>query len=212
MGALYQISFPNGKSYIGITTKAPEHRFAEHRYSSVPSGLDNAVNRAIRKHGLANISFRTLAIADEPSYLLDLERKAIAAYGTHGAGGYNMTAGGVGIFGYRHTAATRQAMSAKRKGRKISPRQVEALSKRMVGNTYFLGKTHSPEVNLRRRISRMLSSRGVSFRKQNGMWLAYMMVEGVTRRLGWFEREGDALAARAAAVHAYISEVAPCRK
>jgi group I intron endonuclease len=172
MACLYQIEFPSGKSYIGISAGTAEARFAEHRYNSDTGRADRTVNRALRKYGADGVTLRTLVIA-EWDYLLDLEKKAIAAYGTFGAGGYNMTAGGEGALGYRHTAEalkkmgdthrgkarhttphtaeSRAKMSVAAMGRKRSPESIAKSAAALVGNKYCAGKTLSPE--RRQRIS-----------------------------------------------------------
>lgn len=166
MGCLYRIDFPSGKSYIGITAGTAEARFAEHAYNTRTSRQDRAVNRALLKYGTDSVSLKTLAIA-EWDYLLELERKAIAAFGTFGRGGYNMTAGGEGAMGYKHTpesllkmgaihkgkahhnmphsAETKALMSRNRKGRKLTPEHCAKIGAASKGNKYCLGRTLSEE-------------------------------------------------------------------
>lgn len=224
MGALYQISFPNGKSYIGITSKRPERRWAEHRYKTDTNREDRILNRALRKYGADKASFDVLVVADDWQYLTDLERRAIAVFGTFGSGGYNMTAGGEGALGYRHTpeslaimSAThigkahhsvphspeaRAKMSAARMGKKIaiSPEAKERLRRRMSGNTYAAGLVHSAETVARRSVSIVSRSRGVSWCKQTSKWRAHITIGKKMKCLGRYAVEADALAARAAAV------------
>lgn len=99
MGCLYQISFPNGKSYIGISSTTAEKRFAAHRAKRSKS----VVSHALRKYGASSVKLRTLVVANDWKYLCDLERRAIAAYGTKIPAGYNVTEGGDGALGYSHT-------------------------------------------------------------------------------------------------------------
>lgn len=169
MGALYQITFPGGKSYIGITAGTAGVRFAEHAYNATRS-RERAVERAIRKYGPARASLRTLAIGDW-GYLVELEKAAIRAFGTFGRGGYNMTAGGEGALGYRHTAealvkmgaihkgrahhtqphtdAAKAKMSRAAQGRKPSPSTRAKISAALVGNQRNKGKSASPETRER---------------------------------------------------------------
>lgn len=145
MACLYQIEFPNGKSYIGITIATARRRFDEHAYKASRQSI-GLIHKALRKYGIESVTLRTLAIGSW-DYLCDLERAAIKAYGTFGIGGYNMTAGGDGALGYKHTAeslkimgavhkgkahhsmphsdATKAMMSANRKGKKKPPRTAE---------------------------------------------------------------------------------------
>jgi hypothetical protein len=109
MGCLYQLIFPNGKSYIGITKKTAEQRFQEHCLNSkngiteVPNqsskekditdkkyGLDNfgrlpwltLLGKAIREFGKENVAIITLVIASDMEFLKELEIKAISRYRT----------------------------------------------------------------------------------------------------------------------------------
>lgn len=49
MGCLYKIDFVSGKSYIGITRRTADARFAEH-VSKAPKAA-NSLGRAIVKYG-----------------------------------------------------------------------------------------------------------------------------------------------------------------
>lgn len=109
MGCLYQLVFPNGKSYIGITSKTAEQRFKAHcinakngiteypdyspaqkAISDKKYGLDNygklpwltSLGAAIREHGKENVIIKTLVISDDMKYLKELEIKAIKRYRT----------------------------------------------------------------------------------------------------------------------------------
>lgn len=95
MGCLYRIDFPSGKSYIGITMKTAEHRFAK-GHCKKKNG-PSALGAAIRKYGAESASVQTLVIADDWKYLCDLEKKAIVAFNTKSPYGYNMTEGGDGV-------------------------------------------------------------------------------------------------------------------
>ena len=171
MGALYQLHFPSGKSYIGITAGTPENRFYEHCYNSETGRADRAVNRAIRKYGATAVTLKTLVIA-EWDYLVELERAAIAMYGTFGCG-YNMTAGGEGAIGYRHTPESlalmgaahkgnkyrlgavlseesRAKMSASAKGRKHTAESKAKIGAASRGNKHCLGIKQSPELIAKR--------------------------------------------------------------
>lgn len=163
MGSLYQIGFPNGKSYIGVTAESADMRFAEHVYNSTKS-RERAIERALRKYGAGNVKLNTLLIASDWQYLLEMERRAITAFQTFGRGGYNMTNGGEGALGYKHTpesllkmgaihkgkahhnmphsAETRAMMSANRRGKKknLSQEQRERRSAIMIGNKIMLGR------------------------------------------------------------------------
>jgi hypothetical protein len=99
MGCLYSLTSPSGKQYLGISTKPVEKRFAKHVEHALGKRPNGVLYSALRKYKPENFVVRTLVIANDWSYLCDLERKAIAALGTRYPAGYNMTDGGEGIVG-----------------------------------------------------------------------------------------------------------------
>jgi len=93
---LYQLSFPNGKKYIGISSQTAEIRFKEH---CKKSRNKFAVNHAIKKYGIENIVLTVLATVDNWELLCLAEIEAIEKFNTfHKNGeGYNLTLGGDGV-------------------------------------------------------------------------------------------------------------------
>ncbi len=89
-GTLYKLNFPNGKSYIGITTRGIEARFAGH-LSAAKSGSDLPLTRAIRKHGAPDKQILAFMNHDD---LPAAEIRAIRVFGTLTPNGYNVTFGG----------------------------------------------------------------------------------------------------------------------
>lgn len=157
MGRLYQLTFPDGKSYIGITEKPITQRLAVHAYRR--HHADYAVSKAFRQYGKETVQAVTLVIAEGWSYLCELERKAIAAFGTKYPAGYNMTDGGETPSGLteeslkkmsdthkgkthhtqKHTDEAKQKMSASAIGQKMSPTAKAKISASLIGNTRSLG-------------------------------------------------------------------------
>jgi len=91
-GSLYYLSFPNGKGYIGVTSRAVSVRLKEHiKRSEKSSKLP--LYRAIAKHGEPICSVLECDIKTR-EHLLALEQWAIASFKTYGAGGYNASPGG----------------------------------------------------------------------------------------------------------------------
>ena len=87
MGALYRITFPNGKSYIGITSKTAGQRLAVHSYEA-RRGTKLPLYHAMRKYGADCIALHTLALADDWQELCGMERAAIAEQHTRSPDGY----------------------------------------------------------------------------------------------------------------------------
>lgn len=110
MGALYLVTSPSGKQYIGVTVRPLAVRMARH-WADAAKGSDCALHRAARKYGVESMQARVLVEADCPKYLRLLERKAIRSFNTKAPNGYNLTDGGDGLPGMRHTAAARERMS-----------------------------------------------------------------------------------------------------
>ena len=103
----------NGKRYFGITCQQPEQRwlrglgYAEH----LPIG------RAIRKYGWDNFEHTIIFDGLTEDKAKRLERLYIAMYETQSDEfGYNITAGGDGVFGFRHSDESRQKMSLSKCG------------------------------------------------------------------------------------------------
>lgn len=218
MGALYQIEFPNGKSYIGITTQTPAARLRSHSKDAKHRKGDWAVHRALRKYGTGNVVLRTLAIANDWAYLQLIERNAIRVFGTFGKGGYNMTAGGDGFLGGRHTPESKAKIAEA--GRNISPETRKKIGDAFRGKPGSnLGSKHDPAANdaksLRQLKSKTLSSRntsghkGVSWNKGAKKWMAYFKTHGAYQYLGLFVDKAAAVAAREAAVAAHLSRATP---
>lgn len=107
MGALYRLAFPNGKSYVGITSGTAAARWQKH-VRDARAGKPWLVQKAIRKYGTESVRVETLAIADDWAYLQLVERNAIRVLGTFGSGGYNMTAGGDGAMGVVQSPVSRR--------------------------------------------------------------------------------------------------------
>ena len=163
MGCLYQLAFPNGKSYIGMTVSDPRKRIWEHNYHA-NNGSPLAVAQAIRKFGREAVQFKVLVIAKGRDYLAQLERNAIRVFGTRKPNGYNLTDGGDGApvgntynRGKKWTAEARLRASINRKGKgkKISEAHRERIRLAMTGNKFSLGKYHSEETKAKMSASHM---------------------------------------------------------
>lgn len=128
MGTLYQLTSPVGKSYIGISSKTTEARWAKHVEHACGKREAGAIYAAIRKYGPAAFTVRTLAIADDWNYLCDLERRAIVAFNSKSPHGYNITDGGEGTVGRYITESERKKISEAQKKRYERPGERERLA------------------------------------------------------------------------------------
>lgn len=118
---LYQITNTvNGKFYIGITSKAPQERWGNHRRAAVKGKA--VLYRAMRKYGLDNFTFTVLEdFPDWPS-AQQAECCAIAARNPD----YNCTGGGDGCPGRWATEETRRKQSIAAKLRPPMTAEVRA--------------------------------------------------------------------------------------
>jgi group I intron endonuclease len=219
MGALYRLSFPNGKSYIGITTKTAEARLAAHIYAS-RRGSPAPVHHAINKYGDRHTSVETLVVADDWGYLCDLERRAIVHFATKAPSGYNVADGGDGApkgnsfrLGKKHTDEAKQRMSAARLGKiKHTDEARSRISAALMGNRRGFCKKLSPESRRKQSVSLVTSAqprstsghRGVSWCRTTNMWRAHITIAGKMRTVGRFRDICDAVSARRAAEQEYV--------
>jgi group I intron endonuclease len=136
---IYKITnLTNGKIYIGKTTnKTPHNRWAKHinvaKYKTTYNHAYQAIHKAINKYGVNNFTFEI--IEELESEVLGLEREVfwIQHYQSFGPAGYNLTAGGDGSSGFKHSEETKSQMSKNRKGTRLGTKNS------------FYGKHHSQE-------------------------------------------------------------------
>ncbi len=113
----------NGKKYVGWTDGTFQERWKKHCNLA---GLTNPkqlpiLHKAIRKYGKAAFSMTLICEAENPEEARKKEMHFIAEYRTFykwtDAHGYNMTLGGEGAVGYRHTVEGLRKISEKSRNR-----------------------------------------------------------------------------------------------
>ena len=118
-GYIYKISFPNGKCYIGLTTRTIKERWVEHN-NHAKAGNTRRLYNALRKYNMVD-TFQMIVIdtAETEEELCEKEIAHIEINNSNSEGrnGYNMNDGGDGVFGYRHTEEGRQKISEAQKKR-----------------------------------------------------------------------------------------------
>jgi GIY-YIG catalytic domain/NUMOD3 motif len=153
MNSLYRLVFPNGKSYIGYTSKTPEFRLRQH-LAEANGGSGFAVHAALRKYP---VSQEVLYCSDDLDFIRDImEPYFIQLYKSHTSQhGYNMTDGGDGCRGM--SVESRLKISAARTGTIQSEKSNRKRSQRLIGkpksqahrdkhtgeNNFFFGKAHT---------------------------------------------------------------------
>ena len=98
----------SGKKYIGVTTRSLESRKKGHFYHAL-RGAKTKFHRAIRKHGEENFEFVVLETLASMSVALTRERELIAKMKPE----YNITVGGEGVLGNRHSKRVRAQLREK---------------------------------------------------------------------------------------------------
>lgn len=158
MGCLYQLTSPGGKSYIGISSKSTEDRWAKHTEHAFGKRNAGALYAALRKYGVESFKVKTLVIADDWDYLCEIEKRAIVAFGTKSPNGYNITDGGEGTVGRIIDDEERSNISAGQKRRFENPDELEKLRKRT--------QAFSPELRQRIKEKATATMRTPEFRER----------------------------------------------
>lgn len=132
---LYVGVFPNNKVYVGITVNFNKRRVM-HK-SRAKNGYDTYLYNAIRKYGFDNITWNTADGYTDWDDLCRAEIEEIKRYdSTDRNFGYNISAGGDGYVGFKHTDEWKEMMSKRMSGenspswgRKLTLEEKQYLSK-----------------------------------------------------------------------------------
>lgn len=143
------IAFGPSGCYVGVTSTGLGARKRKH-LAAVMRGVKGRFYNAIRKHGEESFTFCETASFLTMADALDAERDLVSMVSP----AYNLTCGGEGALGYRHTKASlltmRQAKLGKPgpwRGKKRPPETIEKFRAAKLANPqrYWLGKKRSPE-------------------------------------------------------------------
>lgn len=159
MGYLYLLTSPAGKSYIGITTNLKRRMKAHVKMAETMTGY--MLHNAIRKYGWDNIQKTILMETDDIDLLKTAEIIEIVSRQTHlSQFGYNLTMGGDGMLGHKHspetriklrdshlgkthTEASKRRMSDSHRGRQNTVTHNQNISKAIMGHpSYKKSGTH----------------------------------------------------------------------
>lgn len=99
---VYQILFPNGKKYIGCTSRTLDERQRGHKHKAFTDKLKLPLQYAMRKYGWENLQWSILFETQDHTELLNKEIELIASENTLVPSGYNVTKGGEGTLGFTH--------------------------------------------------------------------------------------------------------------
>jgi len=145
---LYIATFPNNKKYIGITSNINKRKTA-HK-SRAKNNYKGFFYNAIRKYGWDNIKWEIADGYKDINELGEVEIKKIAEYKTQDRNfGYNISKGGDGSAGFKHTQKFKEELSKRTKGKpgkKWSEEQREYFSNLHSGKKHpQFGKHRSEE-------------------------------------------------------------------
>jgi hypothetical protein len=129
--------------YVGLTTTGMKRPNA-HR-DTRELGKTNYKSAWIRQLLALNLNYEIVVLEESPADLKAAERFWIA-YGRACAWPLtNLTIGGDGAIGFRHSAAAKAAISARHKGHPLSETHRKKISDAARGNKRFSGRKHTPE-------------------------------------------------------------------
>jgi len=104
---------------VGVSRNGAAKRFKEH-CRQAKNGSVALIHKAMRKYGVNDFSVHVIGSALTWQDAVKIEIAAITEYSTLVPRGYNLTEGGEGTVGYKHTTVAKMAMSDKHKGKVIS--------------------------------------------------------------------------------------------
>jgi group I intron endonuclease len=125
MYSIYQIvNNINNKRYVGFTSlRNPRTRFIQHSSKS-KRGSKSPIHCAIRKYGKNNFHFEILEQGEDGEYGKNIVEPMYIEWMVPE---YNLTRGGEGAFGYKHTEQSKSKLSQKLKGRTFSDDHIRNL-------------------------------------------------------------------------------------
>lgn len=140
MNEVYMITnHVNGKRYIGITCRGYQERYKEHLAQALGEHLDTrSVHYGIKKYGAENFSVICLESNIPDELAAEKEMYYIELYHTYyefGIG-YNLTIGGGGVVGYKHSEETKARIGNSLKGHVFPPERNEKVRQAMIGREY----------------------------------------------------------------------------
>lgn len=141
--SIYRITdLLNGKVYIGYTNNV-NVRWTNHRYAAKVK-TTTALYHAINKHGIENFTFDVIYQSlDRGHTLNEMEPHFIKDYNSYAPFGYNLTFGGEGVEGLKHSEEANLAKSIRQKGVKKSE---EHTAKKIANQS---GKVRPVEVGIK---------------------------------------------------------------
>ena len=127
----------NGKCYIGFDSNWPMRQI-QHKYHSQSTKIQSSFYNSIRKYSWDNFEWCILYQSKEKDHTLKVMETHFIIENDSYNNGYNMTFGGEGASGHKHSEESKLKMSEAQKGKK--------------------GHIHSPETKLKIGMSNKIKS------------------------------------------------------
>ena len=147
---VYEHITPSGKRYIGITSKEnPKQRWRGGSHYKECTAFRGAIDKYGWNDIQHNILFNDLTEKEAKwleNYLICYYRTFV---GFKDCKGYNMTLGGEGVVGWKHTKESKMKMSNVHKGKKHSEEHKRKIGESHKGITTWKGKHHTDETKKR---------------------------------------------------------------
>lgn len=116
-GIIYKVeNMENGKVYVGATTLKLEKRRQLHESAVKQDRNDCGLYTALRDEGFDKFEWTIIDNASNNKEMMEKEIYWIQHFRDSEQGVYNITNGGSGVSGYKHTDEFKRRLSAKRKG------------------------------------------------------------------------------------------------
>jgi len=117
-GIIYKVTNKvNDKVYIGQTIEGLSIRKKKHYASrNYYAKFNRHFSHALRKYKRSDLVWKVIEGCDSKDELDEMEFHYIMQYDSYN-NGYNMTLGGEGVIGHKHTEATKRKMSIAKKGK-----------------------------------------------------------------------------------------------
>jgi len=123
----------NSKIYIGQTKKELNQRFFEHSKSK------SLIGRAINKYGIQSFNVSIIDEAESRETLNEKEKYWIGYYDCINPKGYNLTIGGNGVNGYKHSEESKEKNRQNHLGKTASKETKEKMKGRIPWNKGLKG-------------------------------------------------------------------------
>lgn len=173
----------DNKVYIGFTTQTVNQRLLKHIRNSTLCERDTYLYNAIKKYGTEAFTIEEIYISKDVYHCKNImENYFITEYKSFWKdGGYNMTLGGDGTIGHKHSEKTKLLMSESRKGKASLLTHSEETKKKIAEN-------HSVDYILTNPIGTEFHVRGMTqFCKENNLnsTRMFFIVKSGGQHQGW---------------------------